>query len=237
MFPQVRAGSKVFIDGFKPEEAKKIMRFYAGYDYGARNPSAFVVWGFDAENMAYALWELYEPCTNVAEHVEKIKRCPYYDRIEYIACDPSIMSKTQQSASGLKTLAEVFEDHGLYLTKGRRGQDVTIAQVFNATHWSDANNPTAFITKACPAGMKEVLDLRWDKHVSEALNVRKNAPERIRDKNNHWWDATAVLFDSQPQPFIPEVIKPTAGTFKQAVNDLRLEQMKQRARSSGIHVP
>ena len=236
VFPQVKIGTPIFIDSFQPHTIMDKMRFYAGYDYGARNPSAFVVWGIDKDNKAYAVWELYEPCTNISAHVEKIKRCPYWDRIEVIVCDPSIMSKTQQGAADIKTLGEIFEEHGLSLTRGRRGQDVSIAQLFNADYWADPQNPDAFITKSCPSGMGEITDLRWAKHVSEALNVRKNAPESIRDKNNHWWDATATLFDYGVQPFVPEIIKPTAGTYAQAVADLRLITARERTRKGGIHV-
>ena len=236
VFPQCRIDTPVFIDSFKPADIMDKMRFFAGYDYGARNPSAFEVWGIDKDNKAYAVWELYEPCTNIAVHVERIKRCPYWDRLEVIACDPSIMSKTQQGAADIKTLGELFEDHGLNLTRGRRGQDVSIAQLFNSDYWANADKPDAFITKSCPGLMQEVMDLRWDKHVSEALNVRKNAPEKIRDKNNHAWDATATVFDYGVQPFIPEVIKPTAGTYKQAVADLRLASAREQIRKGGIHV-
>ena len=236
VFPQVKIGSPVFIDSFIPSEIMNTHRFFAGYDYGARNPSAFEVWAINDKNQAFAVWELYEPCTNISVHVEKIKRCPYWDRIEIVVCDPSIMSRTQQGAADIKTLGEIFEEHGLSLTRGRRGQDVSIAQVFNADYWADMNNLDAFITKSCPGLMQEVLDLRWDKHVSEALNVRKNAPERIRDKNNHAWDATATIFDYGVQPFVPEIVKPVAGTFKQAVADLRVNTARERRRSGGIHV-
>ena len=130
----------------------------------------------------------------------------------------------------------MFEDHGFYLVRGRRGQDVTIAQRFNSDYWNDMEKPGAFITKACPNGTQEVMGLKWEKHYSEAMEARKNAPEKIRDKDNHWWDATAVLFDEGVQPFIPEIIKPTAGTFQQAVDDLRLETYRNRTKRGGINV-
>ena len=237
VFPQVHMSTPIFIDSFRPEDIMHKMRFFAGYDYGSRNPSAFEVWGVDADNKLYAVWELYEPCTNIAEHVAKIKRCPYYDRIEVIACDPSIMSKTQQGAADIKTLGEVFEEHGLNLTRGRRGQDVTVAQIFNADFWADPYDPGAFITKACPSLAQEVLDLRWDKHLSDAVAARKNNPERIRDKRNHGFDATAVIIDYGVQPFVPEVFVPSAGTYMQAVKDLRMETYLEKRRNGGsIHV-
>ncbi len=235
VFPKVRMETPIFIDGFAPSKIMDKMRFYAGYDYGARNPSAFIVWGIDEHNHAYAVWEEYGPCTNISRHVADIKRCPYWDRIEVIMCDPSIMSKTQQGAADIKTLAEIFADHGLYLTRGRRGQDVTIAQMFNADYWLDVNKPKAFITKACPNLAREIMDLRWDKHVSEAVNVRKNAPERIRDKNNHAWDAVAVLFDTKLIPYVPAEQAVKGHTVNDLLKDAQVKIDRDSRRNEGIY--
>jgi hypothetical protein len=238
VFPFIEPGCAIFIDGFATADAVNKMRFFAGYDYGSQNPSAFVVWGIDKEGKAYSVWELYEPNTNMAQHVEKIKRCPYWDRIEKIICDPSIGYKTQHAkhASDIKTLIELYEEHGLYLTPGRRAQDVSVAQMFKSTYWADPKSPTAFLTKATPNLNRELMDLRWEKHVSSAVEARKNAPEKIRQKNNHAWDATAVLFDDGVYGFVDSRPARRAGTFAQAVDDLRLVAAKERKRSGGIHV-
>jgi len=238
VFPFVKVGSPIMIDGFKPDEIMDRMRFFAGYDYGSQNPSAFVVWGVDSENKAYSVWELYEPCVNVAEHVERIKRCPYWGRIEKIVCDPSIGYRTQHSkhAADIKTMIEVFEDHGLYMSPGRRAQDVSIAQMFKASYWADPKAPRAFLTKATPNLNREIMDLRWDKHVSSAVEMRKNAPEKIRQKDNHAWDATTVIFDDGVHGYFAHTTRNKAGTFAQAVEDLRLETMMERKGDGGIHV-
>ena len=236
VFPQVKISTPIFIDSFKPSQIINRMRFFAGYDYGSSNPSAFEVWGIDEDKNAYAVWELYEPCTNIEAHVAKIKRCPYWDRIEVIACDPSIMSKTQQGASDIKTLSELFEDYGLSLTRGRRGQDVSMALMFNSSYWKDAHKPTAFITKSCPALAQEVMNLRKAKHLSEAVNSRQNAPEKIRQKDNHGWDATATIFDYGVEPFVQAIVQPTAGTYAQAVADLELHTLRERSKKGGINV-
>lgn len=241
VFPFLKPGCPIFIDGFKPHEIMGKMRFFAGYDYGSQNPSAFVVWAVDQENKAYSVWELYEPNTNMARHVEKIKRCPYWDRIEKIVCDPSIGYRTQhgggKNASDIKTLIEIYEDHGLYMSPGRRGQDVTFAQMLKSSYWKDPDNPTLFLTKATPSLNKEWMGLRWDKHISDAVNVRKNAPEKIRDKSNHTFDASAVIFDDGVHGFVEEKVRKKAGTFMQAVEDLRLETaIKNRPTGGGINV-
>ena len=237
VFPFAIPGSPIYIDGFSPMSIIDKMRFYAGYDYGARNPSAFEVWGFDKEGRAYAVWELYEPCLDIGEHVAKIKRCPYWDRIEYVMCDPSITAKNQQSASGVRSLSEQFADYGFYVSPSRRGADVPGAHLFLSKYWADPSKPTAFITKACPNLWQEFCGLRWAKHISPGVSARKNDPERIRDKDNHATDATFYLFDAGPAVFVPEARKrPGAGTFGHAVSDIRAIAERERRRAGGIQV-
>jgi hypothetical protein len=236
VFPFAVVGSPIFIDGFRPSEIMENHRFFAGYDYGSQNPSAFVVWAINAKGEAFSVWELYETNTNMAVHVERIKRCPYWDRIEKVVCDPSIMSKTQQGAADIKTLGELYEEHGLYLQRGRRAQDVSVAQAFKSGYWADPKAPRAFLTKATPNLNREIQELRWEKHTSSAVEQRRNAPEKIRQKNNHAWDATAVLFDDGVDSFIDFTPRKTAGTFAQAVKDLQLITARERRKSGGINV-
>lgn len=236
VFPQLSFASPVFIDGFVPETIKGRFRFFAGYDYGSNSPSAFVVWAVDHDNKAYAVWELYEPCKNMARHVEKIKACPYWDEIEVVVCDPSIMSMTQHEESGgLASMASKFEKYGFYLTRGTRGQDFAIAQDFNSDYWADPENPRAFITKACPNLAREVLGLKKVRHISDAVSIRKNQPEGIRDKDNHAWDATALIFDYGLLPPDKKLKTESKGyTFNQGLKEALGHEVGKESRSAGI---
>jgi hypothetical protein len=52
--------------------------------------------------------------------------------------------------------------------------------------------------------------------------LRSNKKEKLRDKDNHSFDADAYLFDTQPSGHRAEaVVQPGAGTFGRAVKDLR----------------
>jgi len=209
------AASPIFIASIDPKDAIRDMEIYAGYDYGADSPSAMPVWGIDKNRRPHALWELYEPCLNIQEHTDKMKACPYWEHINYIVCDPSIMSKTQQTANGKESLAEQFAKYGVTFRRGRRAADVPNAVRFLTEYWGNPLNPTAFITADCPAGMSEVRDLRWERHLSQAVERRKNNPGKIRDKNNHWWDATSYLFDTLPGFKLgPTPKRPSGPTFQ-----------------------
>ena len=234
VFEFATSGSPIYIDGFSPMSIIDKMRFYAGYDYGARNPSAFEVWGIDKEGRAYAVWELYEPCLNIGEHVAKIKRCPYWDRIEYVMCDPSITAKNQQSASGVRSLSEQFADYGFYVSPSRRAADIPGAHLFLSKYWADPENPKAFITKACPSLWQEVMGLRWKEHTSALVASRRNNPEEILDKNNHATDATFYLFDADPMHFVPAAAIAPTNTFKAEMDRALGRMASEEARRGGI---
>jgi len=229
----------IFSRSVSVDEAIGTMNIYAGFDYGARNPAALEIWGFPKTGNPISLGEVYEPCVHVDKFTAKMKQSPYWEHIRYIVCDPSIMAKTQQTATGLRSIAELFADHGVVFKKGRRGADVPIALRFLSEYWADPLNPGAYIDHvATPALAQEVMDLRWDRHLSAGLDARKNAPERIRDKNNHAWDATSYLFDSRPSSWVAPIKKRAGGIVFQDLLDKadRLQYERDYANRGGIRV-
>jgi len=191
--------------------------FFAGYDYGTRNPAAFIVTARNRKTKEIqTVWELYEPCKNLAAHCEKLKRCPYWGRLEYIRCDPSVTTiKNQHTASGLKTLGERFSEHGVHMYPGRRGVDVqVVTNHLLGGYWKDPANPTGFITAATPSLAREVRELRWAEHRTEAVNLYKNKLEQIRQKNNHATDAWCYCLDAMGEPeLIPRMPAGDFGTL------------------------
>lgn len=201
--------SPVFIDPISPQDALNRMDVFAGYDYGTNNPSAFVVWGIDEKGLLYALWELYEPCVNLAQHANRIKMCPYFDRLKYISADNKIFSKTQQLANGIKSIAALFHAEQIPMSPARQGVDYPMAIRFQSEFWNDGPNgfknspPRAFITADCPNLKSEVRGLRFQEHISGVVASRKNNAEKLVDKDNHTWDATAYAIDRRPSAYMP----------------------------------
>lgn len=184
-----------------PEEVRRQgLTYYAGYDYGSQNPSAFVVWAFARDGRAYAVWEHYAPCVGYQDHVNEIREsCPYWDDLEWIVADPSLFNDDQQTKHGVTSKAELLRSAGMPLVKGHRGVAEAIAMKFLGHYWADRKEPLAYITRACRAGKKEVQGLRWKEYRTAATAETRNAPEEIMDKNNHWWDASSYLFDMRPR--------------------------------------
>ena len=240
VFPFLTPDSPIFVPEIPVKEALERFRFYAGFDYGTVNPAHFGVWGFQTDGKAYKVWELHEPCTNLYDYVAKMKQCPYYDRIEYKVCDPSIMSKTQRNRDGdLVTIHEQFSEAGVHFMRGTRGADVPHVVRLLSEYWDDPLNPKLFITRSCPNTIREYMGLKWAEHTSEAVAQRSNKKETIRDKDNHSFDADAYLFDTQPSGYVAKERKVDWSakplTMDSAMKDLDDRAYKRSQHGGGIN--
>jgi hypothetical protein len=99
-------------------------------------------------------------------------------------------------------------------------------------------NPRCHISaKHTPNLAGEIIDLRWDRHISAAVTQRKNELERIRDKNNHGFDASAYLFDTRPTNWIAPTSKRTGICFNDLLEKANeLQRNRERPDRSGIRV-
>ena len=176
------------------------MDLYAGFDYGSRNPSSWTVVGVKKDHTIWFVHEVYKPCENYFELVKEIKAWKYFERVKYTIADPSILSQCVHPGQDgkLHTMGELFADAGFSLVAGRRGQDVACALKLKSEYWNDPSTLRAYITDSCPAGQRECRLLMWEK-LSEKAAIRRNNPEKIRQKNNHWFDAAALVLDSLPE--------------------------------------
>lgn len=192
---------KVYIGRMDPAELMRSNSFFAGYDYGTSNPSAFEVTAIDDMGTLRVVWEVYQPCTSVVEHVKLIKSCPYWNKLQYIAADNKIFSKGQQSATGLRSVAELFQEAGLHMSPARQGVDYAMALKLNSDYWADPENPRAFITEECPGLRAELRGLRMKEHKSALVARESNDPEKIVAKDNHAFDAWTYSLDFRPLLF------------------------------------
>ena len=78
--------------------------------------------------------------------------------------------------------------------------------------------------------------MRWDEHRSQQVKDRKNNPEKIVDKNNHAFDATAYLFDARPAPYIraPKTLPPNC--LDRIVARMEREERRGKYSKEYIHV-
>ena len=220
----------IFTPSMSVDEVLSTMNLFGGYDHGMDSPSAFEVWGVDGKGWLHAVWELYEPCYNATQFAARMKACPYWDRIIEIRCDPKIMAKDQMGAVGNASIAEQFAALGVNFLPGRRGQDVPMALRLTSEYWDDPMLPKAFITADCPNLQREVMNLKWQRHISAAVEQRKNNPGKIVDKDNHAFDASCYILDTRPRLWVKEEEKRPDGIYMDDLLELADERQRARER-------
>jgi hypothetical protein len=172
--------------------------YWAGFDFGSRNPSAFIVFTIE-DGVIYAIWELYEPTRTIPDLASKIIGCPYYDRLRYISCDPTITNqKTRTNKYGaLVTISDLLLDYGIKrLRPGDTNESVWLAEM--RRHWANESDPTFQILDTCPNLIHEFENAVFDSQ-SEKEVLTDTYREGIADVHNHAMDAVKYFMNSKPQ--------------------------------------
>lgn len=169
--------------------------FTAGFDHGALNPTAFDVVWCDEYGIANVVWEYYKP-GHYLEHVEAIKQCPYFDKVNgQIWCDPSMVAATQQTASGLKSMIDLYREEGISLLPAPRMDRVVRAQRLGAL-WNGGNlddsEPKLYIFSSCSNLIRELRMLRHEQWTGISA-AKRNQHEGILKKDDHSWDSLCYL--------------------------------------------
>jgi len=170
-------------------------KFWGGFDYGLRNPASFHVYTID-EGIVFSIWELYEPCPNIPAFVEKMKQCPYFPYLKYIAADPDCWSPKVSDGNPI-SIQEIFWRNGVRnFIKGINNQEDTWIGMMRE-HWG-MDNPTFRIFEDCPAQIHEFESAIFVNQ-SERQLMTTSYRETINDKNNHSLDDCKYFFLSQPK--------------------------------------
>lgn len=161
-------------------------RYYGGFDYGLRNPSSFHVYCVE-DGMVFSIWELFKPCHNVPEFVNEMKQCPYWNRLRWIAADPSCWSNTQQQAQGNPiSIADLMWRSGIRnMVKGINTQEDTWITMMRE-HWA-SEDCTFKIFSRCPNQIRE-FETAIYVNQSERQLLTSAYNEKIQDKDNHSLD-------------------------------------------------
>jgi len=197
VFPEfVKIKHKIVVPQPYPEFGEHLV-YYGGLDYGSRNPSSVHFYTI-FDGVIYCVWELYEPCKDIVEFVNKIKAFPYYNRVKYIAADPTIFNKTTRNSQGMPaSMYELFCQQGLTrLIRGNNDEQMWVANM--RVHWTNAEDPTFRIFDCCPNIIREYESSVYTS-MSDKAKMHANWKEKVLDKDNHAMDDSKYFLNSRPK--------------------------------------
>lgn len=206
---EAMAGTQMFPEFTKHEESIIIApfemlpgeyTFWGGFDYGTRNinPSSFHVYAIrkgDELQTVYCIYEIYEACTNVGELALKIKNCPYYPYLQYIAADPHLWAGTQQVKNGNPTsIFQLFVDEGIHnMIPGVTDEQSWVATIHK--HWM-ADPITFKIFANCPMILDEFRKAIYADPKTADPNMLYT--DKMANRHNHAMDDNKYFFNSLP---------------------------------------
>lgn len=199
VFPEIAQNrDKIVIHeagGYK--EYGPLQPFWGGFDFGQRNPSAFITFTIE-EGVIIALDEIYEPCKNIEDLAHKITSLPYYGQLKYIACDPTIVNqKSRTNRFGeFVTLGELFGEHGVKrLVPGNTDETTWVSMM--RRHWKNPEDPTFRIRACCPNLISELENAVYSGQSDKDI-LTQTYKEKIEDVRNHACDAVKYFMNSRP---------------------------------------
>ena len=199
IFPEIKSrqaeiifGEGPFIDNVWPRD----IPMFGGFDYGARNPSSFHVYTVFDKTL-YAIWELYEPCKNIIDYTTKMKACPYWDQIRYIAADPHIFDLNQRDLKTGFSVSVFDQFHQLGVTKFIRGNTDEAAWIAQMQKYWLASEVGFRIHKSC-CRMIDEFEQAIYVQMSDRQLENQNYREAMVDKHNHALDECKYFMNSRP---------------------------------------
>ncbi len=201
--------------------ANPMSNFYAGMDWGERNPTSFHVYEVTRTGTIRSIMEHYLANSHPGAHGEIIKgmrikmadgTAPEVLRvIKRIYADPSIFWDMQsQESGGFKGLAELFpKEMFMKMVPGQRGQDNTCKDRVLGM-WKSEVPGYQLVCEggipevkregtfdSCPNQVWEMMRLRRAE-LGEAQLKSKNPTEKLVQKHNHSWDDFCYFLTGGP---------------------------------------
>lgn len=193
-----------------PEEVYRQWTVDSGLDYGARNPTVWLVFANDFEGNRYLVHEISIPAneTNgIPGYCALMKQFPQFERLNgRIQADPSLWNKDQNTKAGLVSKAQIFAQNGVYLVsaqaKGKEADDVLLNRL-NGYYWVDTDSddfePKLFICKSAKQTIRAFPLMLWQDWQA-AVQKNRAYKEAMVDNWVDQWDAMKYAEVARPQP-------------------------------------
>ena len=178
---------------------------FAGLDHGQTNPTCYLAAYTDNDDNIYIYDEYYQSGL-VSDHVRNIHTQFKPFMREEIHSDPSMWSKTREKDGIPWSLADEYEDRGIFLLQGnnnvnsglnRVGEYLRVIENKPHPFLPDAKeSPSIFISSRCRNLIREIPEYIWKKSTDD-----QNSSEIPKKLNDHACDALRYTIMSLPSPF------------------------------------
>jgi phage terminase large subunit-like protein len=184
----------------KRDPAWKNCRIYVTGDHGWNAPTAWLWVAVNQLGEMRIFHEWYQKETTVAEHAAEIHRYNKEWEIEpYLICgDPAMNQKS--GLTGDSVVAEYARNGIQVQTKGITRDKLVGINKMNQYMMGNPRTGMPFMTisPTCPNTIREVKGAKQARIVNKLVAARKNAPEGIREKDDHTPDAIRYLITLLP---------------------------------------
>jgi hypothetical protein len=180
-----------------PYEIPVASSLYGGLDWGLVNPCSFHVYEYSITGVWTAVWEWYQKdVPSIEAACQAIRLCPYYDSIEWIACDPTMYKEDQYTQTGKTSIASLFL---------QQPENLLVDKLMPAHYRSDAlmvehvrsmwnRSPVTFrMSRLCPNLISEYRNLKF-----QTAREGMNSSEKLVNADNHAWDDSKYARLSHP---------------------------------------
>src|SRR3990167_292604 len=216
---KARSGKKVF-EGLELMKDKIMIRPFdiehyqeigAGYDWGKRNPFAYIEGTVDSDGNKFVVYGASGSMVEIPQQGQLIKRSPFVDKIGPRYADPSIWTEDQVAKDGSYTsLQKIFQEQGIVFIKGRTDDIACMERL--EQEWFDIKvsddgkvikvpkeNPTLKIFWTLEFLWESLINLRWSEF-SPTVEQQRGKKEDIAHSGNDPWDAFKYWYLALPRP-------------------------------------
>jgi hypothetical protein len=177
-----------------PFEIDDTYNLFGGFDWGTRNPLSFHVYAESLSHRFFSIWEYFDEHKPVPYVARRIRECPYYERLQWIAADPSIWTENISKRDGFTSVASMMQD------EEEVGEEFVIDKLAPAHDRSDVSAINKFKSLWSIAPPKFVFFRNCVNQINEFKNLKyperretMNETEKILDKDNHCYSADTYI--------------------------------------------
>ena len=191
---------------------------WGSLDHGQSNPTCFLAFYVDNDNNIFVIDEYYSKGL-VSSHVAGIKNQFKMELIEDLYADPSIWAKTREKDGQEWSVADEYDEQGLFFMKANNEVLAGLNRVseyflvapekIHPLIADKIGSPRLFISARCKKLIKEIGDYIWAKKSNESSN-NKEEPKKY---NDHACDALRYGIMTRPSPFSTKEEALVTGSF------------------------